>query len=101
MRTQRRWLRMLCLSLLALSWPALALACPLCNEGIQEDPSLPMAYQASILFMLAMPFTVLGGIAGVIVYKFRQHARLAGAVVVPASQMANPAETPAERGLRV
>ena len=101
MKTRSKWVRVLCLGLVALMWPGLVLACPLCNEGIQEDPSLPMAYQASILFMLAMPFTVLGGLAGLIVYKFRQHARMVPAVIMPGSAVNPPAESPAERGLRV
>jgi hypothetical protein len=51
--------------------------------------------------MLAMPFTVLGGLAGLIVYKFRQHARMVPAVIMPGSAVTPPAESPAERGLRV
>lgn len=54
--------------------PTSVWACPMCNQAIQEDKSLPLAYQASILFMLGMPFTVLGGLGGMIWYKFRQHA---------------------------
>ena len=37
---------------------ASAEACPSCKEANQTDNRLPMAYQASILFMLGMPFTL-------------------------------------------
>ena len=35
-----------------------AQACPSCKEANQTDNRLPMAYQASILFMLGMPLTL-------------------------------------------
>lgn len=37
-----------------------ALACPMCKAALEEDPSKPMAFQASILFMLAMAMGVFG-----------------------------------------
>lgn len=81
--------------------PSIATACPMCNQAIQEDKSLPMAFQASILFMLAMPFTVLGGLSALIVYKFRKHEQaMRGVYANPAVSQAAP--TPAgEVGLRV
>ena len=36
-----------------------AFACPLCSESLKDVPALPRAYMASILFMLAMPATLL------------------------------------------
>ncbi|MCY2964187.1 MAG: hypothetical protein NT069_11235 [Planctomycetota bacterium] len=81
--------------------PAIASACPMCNQSIQEDKSLPMAYQASIVFMLATPFTVLGGLGGLICYKFRQHEKAFRAAY--ALQMTQPPATPetGHRGLRI
>jgi len=38
-----------------------ATACPNCKQGLETDNSLPMAYQYSILFMLAVPATVFTG----------------------------------------
>jgi hypothetical protein len=38
-----------------------AQACPLCKNANETDPDLPRAYMYSILFMLAMPATVLTG----------------------------------------
>jgi len=37
-----------------------AWACPMCKAALEEDPSKPMAYQTSILFMLAMAMSVFG-----------------------------------------
>lgn len=37
-----------------------ALACPMCKAALEEDPSKPMAFQTSILFMLAMAMGVFG-----------------------------------------
>lgn len=36
-----------------------AWACPMCKAAAEADPRLPRAFMASILFMLAMPFTLL------------------------------------------
>lgn len=36
-------------------------ACPLCKNANETDPDLPRAYMYSIIFMLAMPATVLTG----------------------------------------
>jgi len=71
----RRVVLPLVLALCVVGLPAVASACPMCNQSIQEDKSLPFAYQASILFMLAIPFSLAGGLGGLIWYKFRQHER--------------------------
>jgi hypothetical protein len=36
-----------------------AWACSMCKAAAEADPKLPTAFMASILFMLAMPFTLL------------------------------------------
>lgn len=35
-----------------------ATACPMCKAAAESDPKLPTAFLTSILFMLAMPFTL-------------------------------------------
>lgn len=62
----------LCTLALLLCVAAEASACPMCSTNIESDQNLPKAYMYSILFMLAVPPTVLLGI-GVAVY--RAHAR--------------------------
>ena len=47
----------LTLALLLAAEPAWA--CPMCKAAAEADPRLPRAFMASILFMLAMPFTLL------------------------------------------
>jgi hypothetical protein len=45
-------------ALAALAAADTALACPMCKAAAESDPRLPNAFMASILFMLAMPFTI-------------------------------------------
>ena len=47
--------------LLCLSAATPASACPMCKLANESDNRLPQAYMYSILFMLGMPMTVLGG----------------------------------------
>lgn len=61
---RRRMLLMAALLWGAVSFGAFvepAQACPLCKNANETEPDLPRAYMYSILFMLAMPATVLTG----------------------------------------
>ncbi len=52
-----------------------AQACPTCKDGMQNDPaaqSLVRGYQWSIIFMMSMPFSILGGIGGYFYYLIRK-----------------------------
>jgi hypothetical protein len=53
--------------------PAVAWACPMCNQTIAEDAALPRAYMYSILFMLGMPATVFSCLGIAIFKKFQAH----------------------------
>lgn len=46
-------------------------ACPSCKAANATDSRLPLAYQASILFMLGVP-TVLGSVGGVMLYRLNK-----------------------------
>lgn len=73
MRPSVKTLFLLCAALCGLSlFAAVAQACPMCNQSIADQDELPHAYMYSIIFMLAMPATVLSGIGTVIYLKFRQ-----------------------------
>ena len=56
-----------------LCMPATTMACPLCKEAlfdpgqIHQKLSLAKGYAVSIVFMLAMPLALLGGVAALIV----------------------------------
>lgn len=69
-------------------------ACPNCKNGLAVQPNgrnLERGYQASILFMLAMPFVVGGGLSAYFYYEVRKaRAKL------EASQ-AKAGETPTHR----
>lgn len=45
-----------------LSLMSYADACPGCRNVNEKDKHLPMAYQTSILFMLSVPMSLIGGI---------------------------------------
>lgn len=46
-------------------------ACPSCKNANATDTRLPMAYQASILFMLGVP-TVMVSVFGVMLYRLNK-----------------------------
>lgn len=70
------------LTVLATGWPAEALAqgCAMCRtalEGQQGDP-LTQAFNTSALFLMAMPYTVVGTFGVWIFLTSRRHAQDAG-----------------------
>jgi hypothetical protein len=78
MKPPRRW-RIVILAVLAVALPAACVfACPTCKEGLAEaDPqqqSLAAGYYYSILFMMSMPYIVLGTF-GYVAYRSIQRAR--------------------------
>ena len=60
-----------CMVLLA---PALAHACAVCLTGAGDD-SVSEAFNLSVLFLMAAPYTVVGGIVGGVIYMKRAKAR--------------------------
>lgn len=82
---------MLVVAMLVLSVAEPLLACPFCREALAaKDNRIPMAYMYSILFMLSMPPTVLGGIGFVIYRAHRKHAMAMAAQATPVA----PTEAP-------
>lgn len=75
----RRQFRIVCtmtvLAISALS-AGTADACPSCKNANATDSRLPLAYQASILFMLAVP-TTLVSVLGVMLYRLNKAQVLA------------------------
>lgn len=52
------------------------LACPTCRDGIKSSGGdLVGAYQMSIVFMMAMPFLLLGGFSAYMYYEVRKARR--------------------------
>ncbi len=72
-----------------LLFAAAAHACPMCNQSIAEQNSLPHAYMYSIIFMLTMPAAVFTGIGSFIFFQFRK----AAAAVPPTDDDHDPAPT--------
>ena len=52
----------------ALVYPGAAQACAVCLTGIAGDDPLTDAFSWSVLFLMAMPYTVVGSIVGWLVY---------------------------------
>jgi hypothetical protein len=71
-----RWLVAAIVLALVLLIASVAAACPTCKEGLaQNDPqgqSLAAGYYYSILFMMSMPYIVLGTFGSVAYYTIRR-----------------------------
>ena len=71
-----RWWLIAMAIVLVLLIASVAAACPNCKEGLaQNDPqgqSIAAGYYYSILFMMAMPFTVLGTFGGLAYLSIRR-----------------------------
>lgn len=76
----RRLLSIILLGGFLFAGPAveMASACPLCKEANETNPALPRAYMYSIIFMLAVPATVLTGF-GIGFYRLAKSAKAAQA----------------------
>ncbi len=81
-----RWLLMFAVAVLVISGAEPLFACPFCREALAaKDNRIPMAYMYSILFMLGMPPTVLGGIGFAIYRAHKRHAVLTAESTTPAA----------------
>lgn len=64
-----------CWGILSLN-PGTADACPSCKAANATDSRLPLAYQASILFMLGVPATLVTSL-GVMLYRLNKAQEIA------------------------
>jgi hypothetical protein len=63
MRLRLNWCR-LTICVLVLAWSAVVEACPNCKQALSENGhSLVTGYFWSIVFMMSMPFLLLGGLS--------------------------------------
>jgi hypothetical protein len=76
-----RWWLIAMAILLGLLFATVAAACPTCKEGLaQNDPqgqSMAAGYYYSILFMMSMPFAILGTFGSLAYFSIRR-ARQSG-----------------------
>jgi len=72
----KRWLRTLLPLLIVALWVGVAAACPTCKDGLAEnDPhgqAMAAGYYYSILFMMSMPFAILGTFGGLAYLSIRR-----------------------------
>jgi len=66
------------LALLALALPGSAHACAVCLTGAASGDPTADAYNWSVLFLMAMPYTVVGSIGGWLFYNYRRAGRSGG-----------------------
>lgn len=74
----RRFSFVISVSAPVLFFPVLALACAVCVTGAADDP-VTDAFKWSVLFLMATPYTIVGSIAGWLVYThWRAAAKKSG-----------------------
>ena len=75
-----RWLLLAMVLALVLLIASVAAACPTCKDGLaQSDPhgqSVAAGYYYSILFMMAMPFAILGTFGSLAYFSIRRAQRV-------------------------
>jgi len=67
-----RFIALLLFMVVALATPAMVEACPLCSQALDGQAkygNLPLAYMWSILFMMSMPFLLLGSFGTYMYYQ--------------------------------
>jgi hypothetical protein len=77
---------MVLLSLASCAWlaPQLALACPNCKDSLNAQYAA--AYGASIIFMLSMPFLILGGLSAYFYWEVRRARKKQAAALINSAQ---------------
>jgi hypothetical protein len=90
-----RWIIIAMAIALALLIASVAAACPNCKEGLaQNDPhgqSIAAGYYYSILFMMSMPFAILGTFGGLAYLSIRRARNQAQQQGVPtAAELRSP-----------
>jgi hypothetical protein len=83
--------RIITAAILLLALTASASACPMCSLVLDSEKVLPKAFFISIMFMLAMPPTVLGVIGFAIWRAHRRHA-LTMQAIAAANELATETE---------
>ena len=96
-----RWLVAAMVVALVLLIASVAAACPTCKEGLaQNDPqgkSLAAGYAYSILFMMSMPYIVLGTVGSLAYLSIRRAQRSSEASAAESRDGSDPM-TPADGG---
>jgi hypothetical protein len=72
---QRYWLLAGRAAMVVTLFPGAAHACAVCLAGVSPDDPLTDAFNWSVLFLMAMPYAVVGSIAGWLFYTYRCKAK--------------------------
>ena len=65
---ERSFLLAVFLAVLVLALPTIALSCAVCLTGASANDPVTDAFNWSVLFLMAMPYTVVGSVAGWLAY---------------------------------
>ena len=79
MRQRRSSIAVFILALIML-FPVVAWPCAVCLSGISGNDPVADAFNWSILFLMATPYTIVGSVAGWLAYAHRRAARKRDAV---------------------
>ena len=97
--TGRFTILLLIFALALLVFPAVGEACPTCKDGMAEGgphtASMIQGYFYSILFMMAMPFLILGGLSALFYWEIVKARREQALREAADSEAANEAFRPA------
>ena len=106
-RSQRPWLSLALLAVLALAGvallPEVALACPSCKAALGSQDGggdLVRGFFWSILFMMSMPFAILGGMSSYLYWVVRRARADQGAAASPFADRAGQTADRAARAER-
>jgi hypothetical protein len=61
-------------ALTLLAGDAFAQGCAMCGTASSPDDPITRAFNWSILFLIAMPYTLCGVVGGWLAYRYRRHA---------------------------
>jgi hypothetical protein len=78
--------------LTALAAATNALACPMCGAAIKGDDPFAGAMNASILFLMITPYTLLGGVALWLFVQHRRRRTRPSGIVIPLPSTTDPKE---------
>lgn len=65
---RRRLSLTVCVLASVLVFPAIALSCAVCLTGASANDPMTDAFNWSVIFLMAMPYTVVGSVAGWLAY---------------------------------
>ncbi len=86
------------LSVLLAARDTLAQSCAMCTSSFGENDPVSRAFSWSILFLMAMPYTIFGTIAALVLWSHRRAGNRPRATVIDLARAARLLRRPAQAG---